>query len=110
MTELTSHQRMVRALNLQETDHIPCCFMSFTALRKRHNENLVELAKAERALGLDTALFIPAAPRPQRRDHPDLRGLPVRFHPEVKVKEWREEVQGEGNRANYSRHGRKAQE
>jgi len=92
--ELTSRQRMLRALDHQETDHIPCCFMSFTALRRRHNENMYELAKAERAMGLDAMLFIPVAPRPQRRDHPDLRGLPVRFHPEVKTREWREEVTG----------------
>jgi uroporphyrinogen-III decarboxylase len=41
-------------------------------------------------MGLDPMLFIPAAPRRDRRDHPDLRGLPVRFHPEVKTKIWRE--------------------
>lgn len=95
MAELTSRQRMLRALDLQETDHVPCCFMSFTALRKRHDENMYELAKAERAMGLDSMLFIPIAPRPERPDHPDLRGLPVRFHPDVETREWREEVQGE---------------
>jgi len=69
--------------------------MSFTALRKRHNENMVELAKAERAMGLDSMLFIPSAPRPERLDHPDLRGLPIRFNPEVTVRGWRQEVAGE---------------
>jgi hypothetical protein len=39
-------------------------------------------------------LFIPVAPRPQRPEHPELRGLPVRFAPEVEIKEWREEVEG----------------
>jgi len=95
MAELTSRQRMLRALDLQEMDHVPCCFMSFTALRKRHDENMVELAKAERAMGLDSMLFIPVAPRPERPDHPDLRGLPMRFHPDVKTREWREEVEGD---------------
>ena len=95
MTELTSRQRLLRALALQETDHVPCCFMSFTALRKRHDENMFELAKAERAMGLDSMLFIPIAPRPERPDHPDLRGLPVRFHPDVETREWREEVAGD---------------
>jgi len=95
MAELTSRQRMLRALDLQEMDHVPCCFMSFTALRKRHDENMVELAKAERAMGLDSMLFIPVAPRPERPDHPDLRGLPMRFHPDVKMKEWREKVEGD---------------
>jgi uroporphyrinogen-III decarboxylase len=95
MTELTSRERMLRTLNLEEADHIPCCFMSFTALRKRCNENMYELAKAERAMGLDAMLFIPIAPRPERPEHPDLRGLPVRRHPKVKTKEWREQVQGD---------------
>ena len=92
MTELTSRERLLWALNLERADHIPCCFMSFTALRKRHHEDLYELAKAERALGLDSMLFIPTTPRPLRPDHPDLRGLPVRFHPQVKIREWREQV------------------
>ncbi|UCC63584.1 MAG: hypothetical protein JSV36_00555 [Anaerolineae bacterium] len=92
MTKLTSRERLLRALNLERADRVPCCFMSFTALRKRHHENLYELARAERALGLDSMLFIPTTPRPLRPDHPDLRGLPVRFHPQVKISEWREQV------------------
>ena len=95
MTEMTSRERMLGALNRQDVDHIPCCFMSFTVLRKRLQENLYELAKAERAMGLDAMLFIPSAPRPQRPEHPELRGLPVRFHPEVKTREWREAVAGD---------------
>ena len=94
MAGLTSRQRLLAALNLQETDHIPCCFMSFTALRKRYAENRYDQAKAELAMGLDSMLFIPSAPRPERRDHPDLRGLPVRFHPAVRVVEWPEEAPG----------------
>ena len=89
-SNLTSRERMLLAINHQEVRPIPCCFMSFTALRKRVNEDLYALVKAERAMGLDSFLFIPAAPRPQRLDHPDLRGLPVRFHPDVRVKEWKE--------------------
>jgi len=92
--ELISRERMLRALNHQEADHIPCCFMSFTALRRRCDENMYELTKAERVMGLDSMLFIPIAPRPERPEHPDLRGLPVRFHPEVQTKEWREQVRG----------------
>ncbi|MCJ7530594.1 MAG: hypothetical protein MUO64_06120 [Anaerolineales bacterium] len=92
MDNSTSRQRLLKTLSLQDTDHIPCCFMSFTALRKRCNENMYELAKAELAMGLDAMLFIPVAPRPKRLNHPDLRGLPVRHHPDVIVEEWREKV------------------
>ncbi|MGE5527938.1 MAG: uroporphyrinogen decarboxylase family protein [Patescibacteria group bacterium] len=94
MAEMTSRERMLRTLELQRADHLPCCFMSFTALRKRHNENRYEQAKAELSMGLDAMLFIPNSPRPERVDHPDLRGLPVRFDPRVAVKEWREDGPG----------------
>jgi uroporphyrinogen-III decarboxylase len=88
MEELTSRERMLRTIRLQDTDHIPCCFMSFAVMRKRLNENWYEVAKAELSMGLDSMLFVPTAPRPARKDHPDLRGLPVRFSPEVKTNEW----------------------
>ncbi len=94
MVELNSRERMLRALRREPPDHIPCCFMSFTALRRRWREDFYALVKAERAMGLDSFLFIPTAPRPARPDHPDLRGLPVRFDPAVETREWREEAAG----------------
>jgi uroporphyrinogen-III decarboxylase len=95
MSEMTSRERLLRALSCDEGDHIPCCFMSFSALRKRHNEDMFALCKAELAMGLDSLLFIPAAGRPLRRNHPDLRGLPVRPAPEVETREWREVDDGD---------------
>jgi uroporphyrinogen-III decarboxylase len=95
MAELTSRERLLRTLNLQEADHLPCCFMSFTALRKRYNEDRYAVAKAQQEMGLDAMLFIPTAPRPTRPDHPDLRGLPVRFDPRVETRERREPAEGE---------------
>jgi hypothetical protein len=61
----------------------------FPALRKRHHEDFYAVARAEIEMGLDAMLFIPSTPRPERPDHPDLRGLPVRFHPSVTTREWR---------------------
>lgn len=95
MPPLSSRERFLRTLNFLSVDHIPCSFMSFTALRKRLSENLYELALAEKKLGLDAFLFIPTASRPQRPEHPDLRGLPVKFHPDVVLREWKEEVVGD---------------
>ena len=92
MTEMSSRERMLCALKHQPADYLPCSFMSFTALRRQCHEDMFELVKAERALGLDSFLFIPSAPRPERPTHPDLRGLPVRFDPSVETKEWREEI------------------
>jgi len=86
---MSSRQRLLAAINGQTADHVPCSFMSFNALRKRHAENLYELAKAELGMGLDSFLFIPSLSKPQRPDHPDLRGLPVRFSPQVRTNEQR---------------------
>ena len=86
---------MLRVLDLQVVDHVPCCFMSFSALRGRYGGDRYEVAIAEKRMGLDGMLFIPSAPRAIRPEHPELRGLPVRFHPEVKTKEWREKVEGD---------------
>jgi uroporphyrinogen-III decarboxylase len=90
MQPLNSRQRLLNAIALQETDRTPCCFMSFAALRKRLNDEWYTVAKAEADMGLDPMLFIPSRPRAERIDHPDLRGLPVRFHPEVRCREWKE--------------------
>ncbi|MGA2984492.1 MAG: uroporphyrinogen decarboxylase family protein [Terriglobia bacterium] len=95
MPDLTSRERLARALRHQPSDYVPCCFMSFTALRRRCQENMYELVRAERAMGLDSFLFIPTLSRPQRPEHPELRGLPVRFDPAVATRERREEVPGQ---------------
>ena len=94
MKEMTSRQRMLAAIDKVGVDHIPCCFMSFAALRKRHGEDRYAVVEAQLEMGLDAMLFVPSAPRASRPEHPDLRGLPVRFGPEVETRQWREEVAG----------------
>jgi uroporphyrinogen-III decarboxylase len=94
MPNLTSRERMLRAINLQEVDHIPCCFMLFTALCDREDETLGKLVEAEIDKGLDSRLLIPITSRREQVEHPDLWGLPVHFHPQVEVKEQREYVRG----------------
>jgi hypothetical protein len=64
--------------------------MSFAILRNKYEQDLYRAALAEKEMGLDPMLFIPTFSRWQRRDHPDLRGLPVQFHPDVETKLWRE--------------------
>ena len=95
MSDLTSRDRLARALRFETPDYVPCSFMSFTALRRRCQENMYELVKAERAMGLDSFLFIPTLSRPERPEHPELRGLPVRFDPAVTTQEQREDIAGE---------------
>ncbi|MFN2236141.1 MAG: uroporphyrinogen decarboxylase family protein [Anaerolineales bacterium] len=87
---MNSRQRMLRTIEGQAADHIPCSFMSFAILRNKYSQDRLAAAKAELEMGLDPMLFIPNASRWERKDHPDLRGLPVRFHPGVKTKIWQE--------------------
>lgn len=94
MPPLTSRERMLRAFSSKDVDHIPCAFMSFSALRNRQGDDFYKLCQAEMDLGLDSFIFLPYLPRRARPDHPDLRGLPIRFHPDVVVNEWREKVVG----------------
>ncbi len=75
MTKLTSRQRMLRTIQGQDTDYIPCSFMSFAILRNKHNQDRLAAAKAELEMGLDPMLFVPNASRWERRDHPDLTRL-----------------------------------
>ena len=98
---LNSRERMLGTMALEEADHVPCCFMSFTALRNRCRNSFYELCRAELEMGLDSMLFIPSASRAERPDHPDLRGLPVRFHPDVETRQHRQK--GEGGRDILSR-------
>jgi hypothetical protein len=92
MPNLTSQERFRRALGHQTPDHVFCCFMSFAALRRRCHEDMYELVRAERFMGLDSFLFIPTLSRPLRPEHPELRGLPVRFHPAARIQDRREHV------------------
>ncbi len=87
---LNSRQRLLRAIEIRDVDHVPCSFMSFSILRNKCNQDRFAAAEAELEMGLDPMLFIPSASRWDRRDHPDLRGLPVRFHPDAKTNVWQE--------------------
>ena len=95
MKKYTARDCLIRTLNMEKTDRIPCCFMSFAVLRKQVKENLFALSREELKMGLDSMLIIPSASRAERPTHPDLRGLPVQFHPDVITKHRVSEHQGE---------------
>jgi uroporphyrinogen-III decarboxylase len=92
--KLTSRERLLRALRHQETDYVPCSFMSFTAMRGRCQDPY-EVCLKELAMGLDSYLFVPPTWRNQRPNHPDLRGLPVRLPLGVETELWIETLPGE---------------
>ena len=51
MVELTSRERMLRAIDLRPVDYVPCCLMSFSALRKRHGGDRYKVVVTQRAAG-----------------------------------------------------------
>jgi len=73
--KFSSRERMLMALDNKQADYIPCSFMIFTALEKRC-KNQFEFIEKQLNLGLDAKVELPE--------------LPIRFHPEVKIKEWKE--------------------
>ncbi|MHB0856657.1 MAG: uroporphyrinogen decarboxylase family protein [Anaerolineae bacterium] len=85
---------MLRAMRREDVDHVPCAFMSFSAMRGRCQDPY-EVVEKELAMGLDSMAFIPSAWRNERRNHPDLRGLPVRLPRFVDTHLWIENLPGE---------------
>jgi hypothetical protein len=71
--------------------------MIFAALRNQCNDQL-EFVERQVEMGLDTFVGFPVRPARRNRDtseQGDLHGLPVRFAPEVQLREWREDPPGE---------------
>lgn len=86
----SSRDRMLAALSCREPDRVPCCFMIFAALQGQCADSF-EFVDRQRDLGLDATLALPVRNADRRRDlseQSDLHGLPVRWHPEVRVHEW----------------------
>lgn len=75
---ITSRERMITVLENRESDHVPCCFMIFSALEEKC-KNQFEFIEKQLELGLDVKVELPE--------------LPFRFHPEVKVKQWKEKAE-----------------
>ena len=92
-TSYSSRERMRIAIGGGRADHVPCCFMIFAALRSRCR-NTEEFIQQQLDLGLDAMVQVPARPPRSQTDHADLPGLPVRFHPDVQIREWTERPPG----------------
>jgi len=71
----SSRERMLTALENKKSSYIPCSFMIFSALEEKCKDQF-EFIERQLELGLDTKVELPE--------------LPFRFHPEVKVKEWKQ--------------------
>ena len=91
---MSSRERMLGALGNGEVDHIPLCFMIFAALKSRCDDGH-EFVERQLEMGLDAFVSLPTTPISPSLDHRDLPGLPVKYHPDVEIKEWREDCPGD---------------
>lgn len=74
--DLSSRERMLAAIDGAPGAPVPCSFMIFRALRNRCADEF-EFVERQLALGLDARV--------------QLEDLPIRFSPEVQVREWLED-------------------
>ena len=91
---MSSRQRMLTALSGGKPDTVPCCFMLFNGL-KTESQDYLDFIQKQLNLGLDAYVQIPPRPLVVKNDYYNLHGLPVSYHPEVKVKEWKETQEGQ---------------
>lgn len=97
MQTMTPRERVLTALDCGQPDHVPCCFMIFSALREQCRDQY-DFAERQLKLGLDAVVGLPVRETRRARnvsEQGDLHGLPVRFASSVDVKDWREDVPGE---------------
>lgn len=83
MIHMSSRERLLTAFHCQEPDHVPLIFNSFGFEPPAHLSWTNEVEEAQRwlSIGVDATLSL---------------HLPLVFHPDVKVRSWEEDVQGEG--------------
>ncbi len=86
---MNSRERMLTAIACNEPDHVPLCFMIFSALRAKCADEY-EFVTHQLDLGLDAVLRIPMTAPKEYTDHGDLHGLPAPYAPEVEIRTWRE--------------------
>ncbi len=86
---LSSRERMMTAIECGEPDYVPICFMIFSALRSKCKDQY-EFIDKQLEMGLDAVMDLVSPPDTQS-EHSDLHGLPVRFDPQVSIREWKED-------------------
>lgn len=78
LTEMSSRERMLNAMQYKPTDYTPCSFMMFHGLRDRYPGDQIRFIEEQMALGLDTVVELPE--------------LDMSIHPEVTWRNWSEQV------------------
>jgi len=78
---------MLFALDRQQPDHTPCSFMLFGGLWSG-SANYLAYIQSMLDLGLDAYVQIPPREPRLMNDFYNLYGLPVNYHPQVRIEEW----------------------
>jgi hypothetical protein len=84
---MSSRQRMLAALNLEEPDHTPCSFMLFKSLHLACRD-YIDFIERQIEMGLDAFVQLPPRPPVVVNDHYNLHGLPISYDPLLEIKEW----------------------
>jgi len=85
---------MLTALSGGKPETVPCSFMLFNGL-KAESHDYLDFIQRQLDLGLDAYVQIPPRPLVVKNDYYNLHGLPVNYSPEVTVREWKENGEGE---------------
>jgi len=94
---MSSRERLLTAIDGGTPDRVPCAFMLFRALQNDSRDH-ADFVDRQLQVGLDACVEIPGHPirsDRSRTEHADLHGLPVRFHSDVDVRDWRDDTPGE---------------
>lgn len=87
---------MLRSISHIEPDRVPLCFMIFELLRTRCRDDY-EFVEKQLGMGLDATVALPMFGLHATLGEGDIRTLPVRYHPDVEVRE-RVEQPADANR------------
>ena len=93
-SRISSRERMLAALGNRESDRVPLCFMIYEALRNSCAD-MFEFVDRQVEMGLDATVEVPIDPLGVLHDTMDAPGLPIRYDPGVRIREWREDTQEE---------------
>jgi uroporphyrinogen-III decarboxylase len=93
-SSLTSRQQMLAALELEQIDRPPCSFMLYKGLWAKSRDYL-HFIQMQLELGLDAYVQLPPRQHGLISDSYNLHGLPVSYHPQVEIHEWKENRPGE---------------
>jgi hypothetical protein len=85
---------MLAALSGQNPEIVPCSFMLFNAL-KTESQDYLNFIQHQLDLGLDAYVQIPPRPMVVKNDYYNLHGLPVSYHPDVTINQWKENQVGQ---------------